>query len=414
MSDAMEHDYVKDLLSAYFDQELTPEQTALAAGHLQTCQDCRAELEKLGQLERLVKEKSGLSEDSDYWEKAAQKIEARLDSETLVTEISPKSKRQSSGPGWRWVAVAASVVFLTWVGINRDLLLPVEEEGQTEIPSVKEKPTQLQMESETESEPAGRTDDDKEAATSSDERKSELRQVPSQGDRATETAREEAVNNSPVTDVQSVPTPRKKAPPPPPSPSGEIDEAILRRSGTEITAGLKDADSFDEVGAEQNYRNDESEVAGKVKLEASDVVGQSAQLVEDSTRLYGASETDKLIARELTYWRGQIDSLTLALHQSPDTVQDLSRAKLDKFSAIDRTKSGASGLLPQTLPEPKSEAELDKIEADLARAWYEYCLLSSDSTETGRGVEFLRTVANNQKSVNRTLADEYLAKLGRK
>ena len=58
----MEHEYIKDLLSAYHDRELSPEQTAVVEEHLGSCAECRAELDHFKALDRIVAEKSGLSD----------------------------------------------------------------------------------------------------------------------------------------------------------------------------------------------------------------------------------------------------------------------------------------------------------------------------------------------------------------
>ena len=73
----MEHSFFKDRLSAYFDNELPPQEKQVVEQHLRDCVECRAELTKLRQLEDAVNRHAGLA-DTDYWEKSAQKIESRL------------------------------------------------------------------------------------------------------------------------------------------------------------------------------------------------------------------------------------------------------------------------------------------------------------------------------------------------
>ena len=84
----MNHGYYQDRLSAYFDQALTPEEMRAIKEHLESCAECREQLDNLAKLDQLIEEKSGLGE-SDYWEKAAQKIENEIAAEEdkEITEV---------------------------------------------------------------------------------------------------------------------------------------------------------------------------------------------------------------------------------------------------------------------------------------------------------------------------------------
>ena len=130
----MDHEYYKDRLSAYHDLELTPEEMHMMQEHVAGCEECQAKLAELAKLDRLVAEQSELAGE-EYWEQAARKIEQRLGRPTEEAAKVTDIKRSSRGLWWKWAAVAASVAFLTFVGLHRFDILdrPVSE---TEAPSV--------------------------------------------------------------------------------------------------------------------------------------------------------------------------------------------------------------------------------------------------------------------------------------
>ena len=66
----MDHKYFQDLLSAYLDKELTPELSALMDEHLKVCSECRDQLGRLENLQKLVARHSQL-DGEDYWEHSA-------------------------------------------------------------------------------------------------------------------------------------------------------------------------------------------------------------------------------------------------------------------------------------------------------------------------------------------------------
>lgn len=123
----MNHGYFQDRLSAYFDQALTLEEMQMMKEHLESCAECRDRLEDLAKLDRLIDDNAALGE-SDYWEKAAQKIESRLTSpeKTEVTDI----RSSWFGLGWKLAAAAASVAALTFVALH---------EGEIQNSAVKSK-----------------------------------------------------------------------------------------------------------------------------------------------------------------------------------------------------------------------------------------------------------------------------------
>ena len=115
----MEHSYYRDKLSAFHDGQLTEEEQRMLQEHIDSCPECRAEIEELKKLDALIDRHADLG-DGDYWEKSALEIEEKLGFETpaKVTDV----RRNWKGLGWKIAAVAASVAVLTFIGLHRDEL----------------------------------------------------------------------------------------------------------------------------------------------------------------------------------------------------------------------------------------------------------------------------------------------------
>ena len=116
----MNHGYFQDRLSGYFDQALTPEEMLMMKEHLASCAECREQLDNLAKLDKLIEDKGGLGE-SDYWEKAAQKIEKRIAAaeDSKVTDV----RSGWFGLGWKLAAAAASIAVLTFVTLHEGEIL---------------------------------------------------------------------------------------------------------------------------------------------------------------------------------------------------------------------------------------------------------------------------------------------------
>ena len=141
----MDHGYFKDRISAYYDNNLKPEERVVIEEHLKECEECRKLLAELAKLDRLVEEHSQLGGD-EYWEESARKIEKSLgfEEKTAITKVASSNW---FGLTWKLAAVAASVVFLTVVGIHRDDIWKEEKPEQLlkSIPQV-EAPADTGME----------------------------------------------------------------------------------------------------------------------------------------------------------------------------------------------------------------------------------------------------------------------------
>ena len=129
----MDHGYFQDRLSAYHDRSLTPEEMRMLEEHVAACAECRAQLERLAKLDRLIDEKADLAE-SDYWETSAQKIEQRLGfkEESKVTTI----RRSWAGLSWKLAAAAASVAALTFIALHEGDILDSADRRMQDSPTV--------------------------------------------------------------------------------------------------------------------------------------------------------------------------------------------------------------------------------------------------------------------------------------
>ena len=114
----MDHSFYIDRLSAYSDRELTGEEDEAVRLHVESCAGCQATLAEYEKLEQLVDSNRDLGQ-SDYWEEAAGKIEARLSSgaDAKVTDL---SRERTGWVGWKLVSVAATIAVLTFVAFNRE------------------------------------------------------------------------------------------------------------------------------------------------------------------------------------------------------------------------------------------------------------------------------------------------------
>ncbi len=134
----MDHSYFHSRLSALADGELPADERAQVEEHVKQCQDCRQRLDQLRQLEELTERESGLA-DSDYWEAAAQRIEANLDAPaTPATDITQPRAKAKSSFWWKLPAIAASILVVGYVGLHEsdilkdEVMIPPSDQSPTE------------------------------------------------------------------------------------------------------------------------------------------------------------------------------------------------------------------------------------------------------------------------------------------
>jgi len=107
-------DKIKDKLSAYLDGELSPDEMAEVAAHLETCPNCSALLEKMRRVDEMA-ETAVPDFDDNLMDTLAGRIMAGIDKPKPAAEESRPSPRVI--PVWyRYVAVAASIVIVFLAG----------------------------------------------------------------------------------------------------------------------------------------------------------------------------------------------------------------------------------------------------------------------------------------------------------
>ncbi len=124
----MDESYFKDRISGYFDKSLPPDEYQLVDDYLKTSAEGRALLERIGRLDEFVRMHGALSVDDAFFERQAQRIEARLGFESATpANVEKAPVRKWGGPAWRWVGVAASIAVLAFIGYHqRDIFGPAD------------------------------------------------------------------------------------------------------------------------------------------------------------------------------------------------------------------------------------------------------------------------------------------------
>ena len=79
----MDHEKIKDLLSAYLDDELTEQQHNEVSAHLAVCQECQDEITQFEKLEEFSNKYSTVSEEEKYWEKFPGRIINQISQEIV-------------------------------------------------------------------------------------------------------------------------------------------------------------------------------------------------------------------------------------------------------------------------------------------------------------------------------------------
>ncbi len=131
----MDHSYFKDRISGYYDNNLPPYEQQSVEEHLKTCEECQKMLAQFEKLDKLVEEKSVLS-DTEYWEKSAQKIENAIGTND-TDKVIDVSRKSFKGLFWKISAIAASVAALFFITIYQGDITQEAERQLFESPDVK-------------------------------------------------------------------------------------------------------------------------------------------------------------------------------------------------------------------------------------------------------------------------------------
>ncbi len=386
----MDHEYFSDLLSAYLDKELTPEEEAMMTEHLVDCPECRGLLERLREADRLVEQHGALS-GGDYWEQSAQAIEEKLGiTDDRVTDIRPK--KRSSGLWWKLTGVAASAAILAFIGLNQDKILrddgAIDERGvgvtsPSSGPDVdRAKPDAVNDEA-VESVAA----EPEVAAEQTAEAPGKARMgipVPVRDEEVKDKDNGIIVIDIAEDDYRPTPTVEheveqqtvSKAPRPPaetPQKAARMPAPVVEQ----VADGKVTVNSISLGDAEQNYKGSKK-VAADV---AADQTTEGTTVVEGSIDSWRAVRDNLLTEKEsVSKPKDDLRSLTSGLTSRSESV-----------GAADREAQSA-----------------EEKEAKLLEAWYNVVKMSEDSVERERGLKYLHQVGDNKDSPNRDQAKEYL------
>ncbi|MFQ5498130.1 MAG: anti-sigma factor family protein [Candidatus Zixiibacteriota bacterium] len=376
----MDHGYYTDRISAYFDGQLTPDERAAISRHLADCDECRQQLKRLEQFNRLAQENSLFSDD-DYWERSARRIESRLD-EAPAHVRAPSISWWRTGLAWKVTAAAASIALISIVALHEDEIQrqvisespppenrisrfsPTPPDTSTRsltaedaesynlkdanpdvvVPSLKQKPltSKLQVlgEAEREAKPA-------------------TGQSTLEHDRSRLSVGKVQVEQSDASQQMALPAARKK-----------VERKPSTKESLGVTSSTKE--HFESPAGSLRVAFDGIAVSQKTDL--------MPEFADEDRSLSNLSET-----LDLKSLRNLRDSLGRAVSQSEST---LLKAKLASPAAPDST-----------------------ISRQLVDIHFQITRLSPDSAEVSRSIEYLESVARRARDGAGKLARDYLSKL---
>jgi hypothetical protein len=391
----MDHSYFQSRLSAFADGELPADEQAQVGEHLEACSECRRRLDELRRLEELTERQSELPDD-EYWERAALKIEAKL--ETQVTEVSNKTDlrpvRAKSGSSlwWKLPAIAASILVVGYIGLHEDeilkddvIVLPQESVNPSFSPSplieIEETDdAQVEMASPTADHttsptPTAASDTDR-GTTGDDEVELET---------ATREVAEEADYESNQSDVREVRTVREES-------SASTAEKISPSKAAAAQPELSES-----VG-EPKVRPTRSKT--RTKVTASDVGDGKNELADlalppvttspPEINRMGLSQASLGQVANLDTQRRQRDSLMVLI---TDLEPDSTRPARQKRLKTGLTKTG-SGNRTYAAKKPDTLTAREQARVELVDVWCRICQDSDDEAEISQGIEFLRRAAS--------------------
>ncbi len=412
----VDHQYFQERLSAFVDNELPQSERTLVESHLQGCSECRRRVDDLRKLDDLVAAGSALN-DSAYWEKAAQRIEAALPETGEVVDLSHERKRRSA-IWWRLPAIAASVLILGYIGLHESDILKKDilQSPQPTLPAA-EPPSQKSVEPQADS--SIRTDKletkvatDRTAKTESVPRKI----APATRDTApTSTPEIKEKLDSVIADSYKPalsPSPAVAPPATDQMPSALVAPAPAKKPTPDVIVPAETPES--EVVQDMNKTISVVPETVRSAAPAAAAQGQPVDSALDG-RLQQASSEAASETAELANLRVRRDSLELALPRLREAAESVAKSKGGGVMSFDGGKGGdenLGSLLNQWTKEEK-KAGVKQAETALVETWFQICRQSPDPYEIKQGVAYLRGVADKGKGDNRELAKQYLKQLDR-
>jgi hypothetical protein len=364
----MDHGYFLDRVSAYHDRDLPLQELALMEEHLRDCAECRALLKRFEQLDALVERKIDLA-GGDYWEQAAKKIEQRIATAnaTTVTDIRP---RRSLRLPWKFVAAAASVVLLGYLGLHKDDIFGPANLNQATTPPTPA-PVVVEKEIPANTPPSNtflkETDREDAAARTTPDKRAEKKLA--------DALRNQAVGKQQAESVVKADKPVQQSPP-----IAIADEEVRVADTTHVVDQL----TMPAPGTEEAIPKDSQvfakaarALAPQTSAAAGDAAGSAAQPTVDLASL-----------------RHERDSLIALLANL-----DRAKGKLQLPTALDQ------GLVSR---EKKAVPRRQDVERQLLETSYQLLINSPDSAECRIARALMERVAEDSASANRDLATHYL------
>ena len=375
----VDHQYYQERLSAFTDNELPLDERARVEAHLKDCPECRERLVELRRLEELVADHTSLG-DSDYWEKSAQRIEAALPGQVKVVDLSVERKRHSA-LWWRLPAIAASVIFLVYLGLHeKDILKQETPASPQPAPSLK---------STTPQQPSDQAIDRTTPPA-------ETKDVIETGEKAGVEADRQAAGAA-SSDTSRPAESRAK----PTDPKIEVARPALSPSPGFVAPaapskpdGLVAADEDKSVAIPDALEDNRLQLTRERSAAAAQADNENLEAEDSAIEGYLAEETraasDEIA--DLAVLRIRRDSLIAVL---PDLLKKEPRSK------VGAAKGGSDAVFPMVelqagLKEAErkdKEARAKSAETMLIDTWFGICRISADSVEVNQGVAFLKSAS---------------------
>ena len=422
----VDHEYYQERLSAFVDNELPPAERAQLEEHLAECPDCRKRVDELRQLEDLVSRQSAL-EDTAYWEKAAQRIEAALPERAAITDLGRERARRSAW-WWRLPAVAASVLILGYIGLHESDILkkvPIQTPQPALSPEIapveKAAAPPVDTSTQTERRPGANAKDETGAVA-----------VPS----ATQPSREAAVQKPVATPVDTSIQPEELQGGRSDEDKGQAAAPVRKIKGARVDtvrqtetvsspapasvdltktitvpperSPVPAADSIrpkvDQKVAAENYKTRLR--VGTAAVDTGTVVDHLPSPDMGVSILNQSTVPD---TTGLASWRKERDSLVAVVSGLKGASS--STGLLQKFSAAPPAPTTGTDALTKLGEEQDRAIRLETAESDLIEAWFQVCRRSADTAEVRAGIDFLKTQAKGGTGVNQLRAEQYLKQL---
>lgn len=122
----MEHEKLKELLSAFYDDELETMQKNLVTNHLQSCQNCSLTLESWKKIKQISFSRAPLQIQENFAEKVMAKIEKK--SNPFSFPLFDLSK-YFNFPQWKTVFALSSLIFILIFPLERNLTIQEESDS---------------------------------------------------------------------------------------------------------------------------------------------------------------------------------------------------------------------------------------------------------------------------------------------